>query len=61
LVTLRQAQRAVVDVELARVTARSELDHALVDLDWSVGAAVPRVPLKTATSGETSNRSGDAP
>jgi hypothetical protein len=35
----------VVDVESDIVVARANLDHALAELDASVGVAVPRRPL----------------
>jgi outer membrane protein TolC len=45
VLTLLFAQRSVVDVESEIVVARASLDHALADLDASVGVALPRRPL----------------
>lgn len=45
VLTLLSAQRSVVDVESDIVVARANLDHALAELDASVGVAVPRRPL----------------
>lgn len=45
VLTLLMAQRAVVDVESDVVVARATLDHALAELDASVGVAVPRRAL----------------
>ncbi|HSO39597.1 MAG TPA: TolC family protein [Labilithrix sp.] len=45
VLTLLVAQRAVVDVESEIIVARASLDHALAELDASVGVAVPRRPL----------------
>jgi outer membrane protein, heavy metal efflux system len=45
VLTLLLARRAVVDVESEIVVARANLDHALAELDASVGAPVPRRPL----------------
>lgn len=45
VLTLLSAQRAVVDVESEIVVARGNLDHALAELDATVGVAVPRRPL----------------
>jgi outer membrane protein TolC len=45
VLTLLSARRAVVDVESEIVVARASLDHALAELDASVGAPVPRKPL----------------
>ncbi len=45
VLTLLMAQRAVVDVESDIVVARATLDHALAELDASVGLAVPRRAL----------------
>ena len=45
VLTLLFAQRSVVDVESEIVAARANLDHALAELDASVGVAVPRRPI----------------
>jgi outer membrane protein TolC len=45
LLGLLRSERAVVDAEMDIVMARASLDHALADLDWSVGTVVPRAPL----------------
>lgn len=45
VLTLLSARRAVVDVESEIVVARANLDHALAELDASVGVAVPRRAL----------------
>lgn len=45
VLTLLSARRSVVDVESEIVVARANLDHALAELDASVGVAVPRRPL----------------
>jgi outer membrane protein TolC len=47
LLSLLDAARAAFDVELDAVAARGELDRALAELDASVGARVPRVPIPT--------------
>ena len=45
LVTLLNARKAVIDIEMDTVMARSVLQHALADLDAAVGTPVPRTPL----------------
>ena len=45
VLTLLSARRAVVDIENEIVVARASLDHALAELDASVGAPAPRRPL----------------
>jgi len=45
VLTLLFARRMVVDIESEMVVARASLDHALAELDASVGTAVPRRPL----------------
>lgn len=45
VLTLLTARRSVVDVESEIVVARASLDHALAELDASVGMAVPRRSL----------------
>jgi cobalt-zinc-cadmium efflux system outer membrane protein len=46
LLTVLDAERSVVDVEDAIVSARSTLEHALTDLDAAVGLEVPQRPLE---------------
>jgi outer membrane protein len=41
-----RAEQAVVDTEIDLVVARASLEHALADLDWAVGALLPRTPLE---------------
>lgn len=45
VLTLLMAQRSVVDVESEIIVARASLDHALAELDASIGIAVPRRPV----------------
>lgn len=45
MLALLMARRAVVDIESEIVVARASLDHALAELDASVGAEVPRRTL----------------
>jgi outer membrane protein TolC len=45
LMTVLDARRSVVDVEHDVVMARSELDHALTDLEAAVGTELPLKPL----------------
>ena len=45
LLGVLRAQQAVVDIEMELVMARALLDHALADLDWAVGAPLPRTAL----------------
>jgi len=45
LMTVLDARRAVVDVEMEMVMARSNLEHALTDLEAAVGTEVPTRPL----------------
>lgn len=45
LLGLLRAERAVVDTEMEIVMARATLEHALADLDWAVGAILPRSPM----------------
>jgi outer membrane protein TolC len=45
LMTVLDARRAVVDIESEIVMARSELDHALTDLEAAVGTEIPTRPL----------------
>ena len=55
VLTLLIARRSVVDIESEIVTARASLDHALAELDASVGVDVPRRalgPLDPAVFGE---------
>jgi outer membrane protein TolC len=47
LMTVLDARRAMVDVEQEIVMARSDLEHALTDLEAAVGADVPTRPLGT--------------
>jgi len=49
LLGVLRAQQAVVDIEMELVMARALLDHALVDLDWAVGAPLPRTALSDDT------------
>lgn len=46
LLGVLRAQQAVVDTEMDLVMARASLDHALADLDWAVGAPLPRTPIE---------------
>jgi len=46
LMTVLDTRRSVVDVEHDIVMARSDLDHALTDLEAAVGAEIPLKPLK---------------
>lgn len=41
---LLKAQRSVVDARMELLEAETMLDHALVDLEWAVGARIPRAP-----------------
>jgi outer membrane protein TolC len=55
VLTLLMSRRAVVDVESEIVAARATLDHALAELEASVGAEIPRHtlgPLDPAALGE---------
>jgi outer membrane protein TolC len=45
LLGVLRAEEAVADADIDIVAARAELDHALADLDWAVGAPLPRTPL----------------
>jgi cobalt-zinc-cadmium efflux system outer membrane protein len=45
VVSVIAARRALVDVASDMVSARASLDHALVELDASVGVDIPRRPL----------------
>ena len=45
LMTVLDARRSVVDVEHEIVMARSDLDHALTDLEAAVGTEIPLRPL----------------
>jgi outer membrane protein TolC len=45
LLGVLRARQAVVDIEMELVMARALLDHALADLDWAVGAPLPRTAL----------------
>jgi outer membrane protein, heavy metal efflux system len=45
LLGVLRARQAVVDIEMEVVMARALLDHALADLDWAVGAPLPRTAL----------------
>jgi outer membrane protein TolC len=45
MLTLLMARRAVVDIESDMIVARASLDHALAELDATVGSEVPRRPL----------------
>jgi cobalt-zinc-cadmium efflux system outer membrane protein len=53
LLTLLRAERSVVDTEQEIIMARAALEHALVDLDAAVGAAVPRTNIPSPASGGT--------
>jgi len=46
LMTVIDTRRSVVDVEHEIVMARSNLDHALTDLEAAVGTEIPLRPLK---------------
>lgn len=37
--------RMVLEIELDRSMARADLDRALADLDWTLGARAPRSPI----------------
>lgn len=45
-----EAWRARLEVDAEIAEARAELEHALIDLDWASGGAVPRVRLLTASA-----------
>jgi outer membrane protein TolC len=45
LMTMLDSRRAVVDVEQEIVMARSDLSHALTDLEAAVGAEIATRPL----------------
>jgi cobalt-zinc-cadmium efflux system outer membrane protein len=49
LLGVLRADQAVVDTEMDIAMARASLDHALADLDWSVGTLVPRTPIDSST------------
>jgi len=46
LMTVIDTRRSVIDVEHEIVMARSDLDHALTDLEAAVGTEIPLKPLK---------------
>ena len=48
ILTVLNARRAFIEVEMDIVAARSSLDHALAELDAAAGAPVPRKPLRRA-------------
>jgi outer membrane protein TolC len=48
ILTVLNARRAVIEIEMDIVAARAVLDHALADLDAAAGAPVPRKPLRAA-------------
>jgi outer membrane protein TolC len=45
LLGVLRAEQAVIDTDIDIVIARAALDHALADLDWAVGALLPRTPV----------------
>lgn len=45
VLSLLRVERAVVDIEIQIIMTRVALEHALVDLDWAVGARVSRTPI----------------
>jgi outer membrane protein TolC len=49
VLSLLRAERAVVDAEVQIIMMRVALEHALVDLDWAVGARVARSPIPGGT------------
>ena len=49
VLSLLRAERAVVDAEVQIIMTRVALEHALVDLDWAVGARVSRSPIAGGT------------
>ena len=51
VLSLLRAERAVVDAELQIIMTRVALEHALVDLDWAVGARAPRAPVAGLAGG----------
>jgi outer membrane protein TolC len=52
LAAVLEAQRSVIEVEMAVVDARAALAHALVDLEAAVGGSVPTRPLANSPSEE---------
>ncbi len=57
--TLLVARRSVVDIESEMVVARASLDHALAELDASVGVAVPRRALGPLDAAALEDDGGD--
>jgi outer membrane protein TolC len=57
LMTVLDARRSVVDIESEIVIARSDLDHALTDLEAAVGMEIPTRPLEPLDI--TKQRSGN--
>ena len=48
VLTVLNARRAVIEIEMDIVASRATLDHALAELDAAAGAPVPRKPLGAA-------------